>query len=134
MTTYTPAWAIEKYLEIREAERADKKEFDGRSRERQGKMELLETFLLGEIHKRGEEQIKTTVGTAYKSPQMRVTMVDRAAVINFVLDCVEKNDLSAFDIFTNHVNKDQVKILLDENIQPPGIEVTRFTACNVRKA
>ena len=132
--TYTPAWAIEKYLEIREAERLDKKDFEERSTARKDKMSLLENFLLGEMNGRGEEQIKTAVGCAYKSPQMRVTMTDRQAVIGFVLDAVERNDPNAFEIFTNHVNKDRVKALLDENIQPPGVEIQRFVACNVRKA
>ena len=132
--TFTPAWAIEKYLAIREEEREDKKSFDIRSLERKKKMDLLDNFLLMEMNSRGEEQVKTSAGTAYKSPQMRVTMVDRQAVIAFTLDRIEKNDPNAFDLFTNHVNKEVVKAMLDRNEPPPGIDVQTFVQCNVRKA
>lgn len=132
--TYTPAWGIETYLTIREEERLDKQEFDERSRARKDKMDLLEKFLLGEMNERGEEQIKTSAGTAYKSPQMRVTMTDRQAVIDFTIDRIEKNDPTAFDLFTNHVSKEAVKALLEANTHVPGVEVYKFTACNVRKA
>jgi hypothetical protein len=131
---YTPAWAIETYLAVREMRSARKKEFEAADKVDSDKLDLLQTYLLGVMNERGEEQIKTSAGTAFKSPQLRCTMSDRQAVIDFVMDCLEKNDPNAFDIFTNHVNKDRVKMLLDENIQPPGIEVSRFVACNVRKA
>lgn len=131
---YTPAWAIETYLAIREKEREDKKEFEARSADRKGKMDLLETYLLGSMNKRGEEQIKTSSGTAYKSPQMRVSMTDRAAVVQFTLDRIENNDPNAFDLFTNHVNKEAVKLLLDAKITPPGVNIETFVSCNVMKA
>jgi len=131
---YTPAWAIETYLSIREEERVDKAEFSKRSAERKNKMDLLETFLLGTMNERGEEQIKTDVGTAYKSPQMRMTMTDRQAVIDFTIDRIEANDPNAFDLFTNHINKEEVKRLLDEGTPVPGVDVKTFVACNVRKA
>lgn len=131
---YTPAWAIEARLAIREARAQRKKEFEAADQIDKDKDELLERFLLLEMQKRGEEQIKTTAGTAYKSPQMRVTMIDRQAVINFTVDRLEKNDPNAFDLFTNHLNKEEVKRLLDANMQPPGVDIQTFIACNVRKA
>lgn len=131
---YTPAWAIETYLAIREKEREDKKEFEARSADRKNKMDLLETYLLGSMNERGEEQIKTSNGTAYKSPQMRTTMIDRAAVVQFTLDRIEKNDPNAFELWTNHVNKEEVRRLLEAKVTPPGINIETFVACNVRKA
>lgn len=132
--TWTPEQIIEKYLEIREEEREDKKTFEDRSAARKAKMELAENFLLAEMVNRKEEQIKTKAGTAYKSPQMRCTMADRQAVIDFTLDRIEKNDPNAFDIFTNHLNKEEIKRLLDINIAPPGVDVHTFVQCNIRKA
>jgi hypothetical protein len=146
-TEFTPAWAIETYLTVRNAQQDDEKEFNKRSAERAEQMGLLENFLLQIMLDRGEEQIRTSAGTAYKSPQMRVKMVDRHAVILNVIKkllfwmpdnefdaIIGSGDLSMFDIFTNHVSKDYVKEQLDNNVQPPGIEITQFTACNVRKA
>jgi hypothetical protein len=145
--TWTPDQVIEIYLATREEEREDKKAFEARSAVRQGKMELAENFLLGTMIERGEEQIKTKVGTAYKSPQMRCTMVDRQAVINFVVenlvDLLEDNPSreeltnkapAAFALFTNHLDKNEVKRLLDTGVAPPGVDVHTFVQCNIRKA
>lgn len=131
--TYTPAWAITTYLEIRDEQNEDTKTYEKRSVERETKMDLLEKFLLGAMKERGEENIKTEAGVAYKSPQMRVTMTDRQAVIDFVLDRIEENNPNAFNLFTNHINKEEVKRLLDKGIPVPGVDVKTFTACNVRK-
>lgn len=125
---WTPARAIEKYLEIRETERDDKKSFEERSRDRQDKMSLLENYLLLTMNERGEEQIKTGAGTAYKSPQMRVSMTDREELIAFV------RETGNFDLFTNHVNKEAVKALLEQKVQPPGVDIQTFVQCNIRKA
>lgn len=135
--TWTPDQVIELYLAVREEEREDKKQFEERSALRKSKMEVAENYLLGTMVERGEEQIKTKVGTAYKSPQMRATMVDRAAVIQFTLDRIEQNDpddANPFDIFTNHINKVEVARLLEKGVAPPGIDVHRYIDCNIRKA
>ena len=130
----TPAYVIEAYLALREKRRDRKKAFEEADRGDEDAMTVMETFLLGAMNERGEEQIKTSAGTAYKSPQMRATMTDRQAVVNFTLDRIEKNDPNAFDIFTNHVNKEAVKALLDAKVTPPGIDIHTFVSCNVRKA
>jgi hypothetical protein len=132
---WTPAAAIEIYLGVREDEREDKKAFEERSKERKDKMDLLETYLLGAMNERGEEQIKTSAGTAYKSPQLRVTMTNREEVVKYV---AETGD---FDVFTNHVAKDHIKTLLDERnprflelVETEALNIQQFTACNVRRA
>jgi len=132
--TWTPVLAIEKRLEIRETRSQRKKEFDAAEAIDKNKEDLLESYLLATMNERGEEQIKTEAGTAYKSPQMRVTMTDRQKVIDFTLDRIEKNDPNAFDLFTNHINKDAVRDMMQRNIVPPGVAVDQFVTCNVRKA
>ena len=131
---FTPAWAIRTTLEIRERRAKRTSEYKKAEKADRDKEDLLEQFLLRTMFERGEEQIKTADGTAYKSPQMRAVMADRQAVISHVVDEVEKGNLSAFDIFTNHVSKEYVAGLIDADIQPPGVEVTFFMACNVRSA
>lgn len=145
--TYTPAWAIEKTLAIREEEREDTKSYEARSAKRKLHMDLLGSYLLSVLNERQEEQIKTSAGTAYKSPQMRVTMKDRQAVIETIVNAIQALDATCdsmdefllkafplFEVFTNHVNKDWVKQQLDAKINPDGIEIHRFTTVNVRKA
>src|SRR5271166_4996597 len=123
--TWTPVLAIEKRLEIREIRSQRKKEFDAADAIDKNKEDLLESYLLMTMNERGEEQIKTEAGTAYKSPQIRVNMVDRAAVIQYTLDQLEKgvSPESAFGLFTNNVSKEGVKTLLELNITPPGIKI-----------
>lgn len=145
--TWTPDQVIELYLAVREEEREDKRQFEERSATRKSKMEVAENYLLGTMVERGEEQIKTKVGTAYKSPQMRCTMTDRHALLVMLLEnlaeinlkCDTIDDLVSlasplFDVFTNHVNKDWVKSQLDTGVAPPGIDVHTFVQCNIRKA
>src|SRR5271166_1134751 len=140
--TWTPVLAIEKRLEIREIRSQRKKEFDAAEAIDKNKEDLLESYLLTTMNERGEEQIKTEAGTAYKSPQMRVTMTDRSAVILFVVkhllenvdsemltlypDDALKYASAAFDLFTNHVNKEAVKELITAGEPPPGISIDQF--------
>jgi len=134
--TITPARIIEGILALREKRSERKKVFDAADLADKDAVEAMEMYLLGVMNERGEEQIKTSAGTAYKSPQMRVTMKNRYDVIRFVLDQIEKGqppDL-AFEIFTNHVNKEAVKAWLDQRVTPPGVDIQTFVQCNVRKA
>ena len=144
---YTASWAIEKTLAIREEEKEDTKAYEARCAERKVHKELLASFLLSVMIERGEEQIKTSAGTAYKSPQMRCTMADRQAVIESVVNAISEifatcdsedefmlKAASCFDVFTNHISKDWVQQQLNANINPVGIEVRRFVDVNVRKA
>ena len=146
--TYSPAQVIERYLMLRERKKAIDAEYKAKLAELEAMMDSMERYLLLTMEDRGEVQIKTDFGTAYRAPQMRCTMVDRQALINHTLDrvveigtseCDTEEELHAkasplFDIFTNHVNKEAVKAMLDANVQPIGVDVVRFVECNVRKA
>jgi hypothetical protein len=130
----TPVLAVKARLALRAKRSERKKLFDAEDAADKDAEDMLDNYLLGIMNERGEEQIKTAEGTAYKSPQMRVTMTDREAVVQFTLDRIERNDPNAFDLFTNHVNKDAVKALLEAKVTPPGIDIHTFVSCNVRKA
>jgi hypothetical protein len=147
MTPYTPAQVIERYLLIRERKKEVDKEYKAKLAELDAMLGGMENFLLLTMNDRQETQIKTDFGTAFRSPQMRVTMKDRMALIGSVLEkivevgdyCETNAELLAkgapfFDVFTNHVNKEWVQAQLDNNVEPVGIDVQRFVACNVRKA
>jgi len=127
--TYTPAQVIAQALRLR----ALKKAMEQRHAEEllpldQG-IEACENFLLAAMIERGEKQIKTDDGTAYQAPQMRVRLVDRAAFVDY---CRETGN---FDMFSSAVSKEAVRAFMDANQKaPPGVEITQFTACNIRKA
>lgn len=127
--TYTPAAVIQRYLEIRQQKKEFEASVKARTAEFDAMLEAMETFCLQTMQERGETQIKTDFGTAYKSPQLRVTMVDRASLI----DHVKKT--GNYDFFTNHVNKDAVKLYRETHKDnPPGVGAEEFVQVNIRKA
>lgn len=134
--TLTPSVVIKRYLEIREMKAAREAEHKKALAEADALLTVLENWLMNVMNERGEPQIKTDFGTAFKSPQLRVSMEDREKLKSFVLDELEKGNEHAFDVFTNHVDKAFVKAFMDEHqdAAPPGIYVTRYVNCNVRKA
>ena len=89
----------------------------------------IENYLLGEMVKSKQLNIKTAKGTAFQSEQMRVSMEDRDALLQLA---IEEGD---YGFFTNHVAKDHVKEYMDahEGLAPPGVKVERFTVCHIRK-
>ena len=135
----TPAEAIKLYIYLRDVELKSLAEKEAEIRDA---MQALEGFLLLTMQERNEAQIKTAAGVAFRSPQMRVKLVDRSAFLDY---CVVNHD---FSMITNHVSKDAVKdymtgdaLLSKEHPNaelirgaPPGVEVTEFITCNVRKA
>ena len=127
---HTPVDAIKLYLDIRDNRLKKLNEAYNREKaELEAAMAALEGFLLKTMQDRGEKQIKTDFGVAFQAPQERVKMVDRAAVIDYV------HRSGDFSLFTNHVSKDGVKSFIEgHGAHPPGIEVTTFVTCNVRKS
>jgi hypothetical protein len=125
----TPAEAIKLYLDLRDGKLAAlTKEYTAAKNELEDAMEALEGFLLLTMQERNETQIKTAAGVAFRSPQMRVKMVDRASFLDY---CVVNHD---FSMITNHVSKDAVREIVEGGGTPPGVEVTEFITCNVRRA
>lgn len=112
----------------------------------------LEDYLLSVMNARGNENIKTESGTAFKSHQIRTTMGDRERLSFFLLERffhvlnIENVNLAdfvnaanrsnIFEYFTNHIAKEQVKEYMEkyQNTAPPGIDIERYTNCNIRKA
>ncbi len=129
----TPAEAIKLYLELRDVRlKAVKDAYEAAKNELEAAMETIEGFLLKTMQDRDEPQIKTAVGAAFRSPQMRVKMVDRDAFLDY---CVVNHD---YRMITNHVSKDAVRDIMEADsaadLSAIGVEVTEFITCNVRKA
>ena len=131
MTTmsFTPEQCIERYMKLREAKKAYEAETKARLVEFDGSMEAIENYLLSVMLERKETQIKTVHGTAFQSPQARASLTDRAALVDYV------KRTGDFNFFTNAVAKAEVLSYLEQHsVPPPGVEVTRFMQCNIRKA
>lgn len=139
MTEITPASVIKRYIELRDKKREFARAAASREAEFDQAIETLGKYLHAEMDKRGEVQIKTDVGVAFKTPQRRVSSSDRVAIVRFVLDDVLRRallalekyddfffpDAEGFDtaigdvldtmdegtlsIFTNHVSKEYVE-------------------------
>lgn len=127
----TPAQVIERYLELRSTKSALVAEHKLEVAQYDDALVAMENYLLATMNERGEKQIKTDAGTAFKSPQARVKLVDREAVIRFATTWE-----NGMDIFTNAVSKDFILKFEEEHpgAVVPGVEVTRTVEVNVRKA
>jgi hypothetical protein len=120
---------IARGLAIRDEISAIKKRHTAELLEYEQALEAIENYLLKVMQERGEKQIKTNAGTAFQSHQIRVSMADREALQKYT---VLTGD---WGFWTNHVAKEHVKEYRDaKGVNPPGVEVTTFVQCNIRKA
>ena len=127
--TPTPEQCIEQYVRLRGAKEAREKALKAEIAEYTAGLEAIENYLLSVMLERKEVQIKTAHGTAFQSPQMRAKLVDRQALVDYV------KRTGDFNIFTNAVAKEAVVTYTEtNNAPPPGVEITRFVAVNVRRA
>lgn len=127
--TPTPEQCIERYLALREAKKAHEAAMKAKSAEFDGALEAIENFLLTVMLDRKEVQIKTAHGTAFQSPQLRAKLVDRDALVDYA------RRTGDFGLWSNAVAKEAVvEYASTHNAPPPGVEITRFIQCNVRKA
>jgi len=107
-------------------------------------LQAIENYLLGEMLRSKQLNIKTAKGTAFQSEQLRVSMDERDLLLSFVFEPLTNSEdywevkeelRSRMGFFTNHVAKDHVKEYMDANqgLAPPGVKVERFTVCHIRK-
>jgi len=127
--SYTPAQVIAQALKLREMKKAMEQRHAEELLPLDQGIEACENFLLQTMIERGEKQIKTDDGTAYQSPFFQARLVDRQALIDYVIESAN------FDLFTNAVAKDAVKAIVETTGKPPpGVETTIIMRCNIRKA
>ena len=125
----TPEQCIERYMLLRAAKDAREKALKAELAQYADALEAIENYLLQVMLDRKEVQIKTAHGTAFQSPQLRAKLVDRQALVDYV------KRTGDFNLFTNAVAKDAVVEYTEAHkAPPPGVEITRFVAVNVRKA
>ena len=124
---------IKKYLEIKdcieklEALHAEKlKPF----KEAQ---ETISNALLARLNERGAQNTVTPEGTAYKSTTMKAKVENRDTFLAFVMDAFDQWG----DMLMASPQIDAVKRYLERdenNIPPPGVSLSFFTKCNIRRS
>ena len=125
----TPEQCVEQYMKLRRAKEAREEALKAELAQYNDAMETIENHLLQVMLDRKEVQIKTAHGTAFQSPQMRAKLVDRQALVDYV------KRTGDFNLFTNAVAKEAVVEYTEAHkAPPPGVEITRFVAINIRKA
>jgi hypothetical protein len=94
------------------------------------KLEYMDTWLLGELEKRGEDSIAIRgVGTVFKKKETRCSVADWGAVFPWV----QANE--RWDMLNHAVNKTTVTAYVDEHGEPPpGVNYTAAWTVQINRA
>ena len=125
----TPAELIKRYQEIKRTKDIMDTEYKESIKPYSEALEAIELSLLEYLNANGLQNLKTETGTAYKVTHVNTKMVDRQKLVAFV------KETDNFDLFTNSLTKEAVKAYVETHKEPPpGVEVTTYLECNIRKA
>lgn len=125
----TPAELIKRYQEIKRTKDIMDTEYKESIKPYSEALEAIELSLLEYLNDNGLQNLKTETGTAYKVTHVNTKMVDRQKLVAFV------KETDNFDLFTNSLTKEAVKAYVETHKEPPpGVEVTTYLECNIRKA
>jgi hypothetical protein len=120
---------IDKYLQIRERKRVMEERHKEELRPLNDAMEKLEDFFQKNMDALGMDNLKAASGTAYLSTVSSVKAADKIAFLDFVR---EHDSWHLLDI---RPAKTAMNEYVEEHgITPPGVDYTRITKVNVRKA
>lgn len=125
---YTIDQIIERYIELRNEKSAIKKKMDDAIGAIEEKMEALEAALKAKAAELGVDSFKTAKGTAFLTTEVRTSVADWNAVLDFII----RN--GRYDLLNKAVNKTVVKEFVETNkVAPPGVNFTQSVGINVRK-
>jgi hypothetical protein len=125
----TPNDLIKRYQEIKRTKEIMDTEYKESIKPYSEALEAIELSLLEYLNSNGLQNLKTETGTAYKVTHVNTKMVDRQKLVAFV------KETDNFDLFTNSLTKEAVKAYVETHKEPPpGVEVTTYLECNIRKA
>ena len=128
--TYTDAELIARYHELKAALDAICAEQELVTKPYNDALNAIKGAMLARLQEQGHQNVKTDEGTAYQQTTMSVKVDNRDALMEFVR---QNNRTDMLDI---GVLKDPVKDWLDthDGVAPPGVAVSFFTKCNIRKS
>jgi hypothetical protein len=125
----TPAELVKRYQEIKRTKEIMDTEYKESIKPYSEALEAIELSLLKYLNSNGLQNLETETGTAYKVTYFNTKIVDRQKLVAFV------KETDNFELFTNSLTKEAVKAYVETHKEPPpGVEVTTYLECNIRKA
>ncbi len=119
---------IEKYVKIRDAKDAAKKEFGKQTQRMTDALVALDGLILAALDNEGLDSAPTPAGTAYKKNRSSCSVKDRDAFYSFA---VGTGNLEAIDM---KANAKIVRELMDSGVDVPGVKYSESIFIGVRRA
>ena len=120
---------IERYHELKATVKEMEMEYAEATKPYNAAIQAIETECLARLQAQGLQNAKTPHGTAYLATQTRVSGRDKG---EFFRHMQGAGDFSMLDI---RALKEPVKEFVKENnANPPGVEVSHWVECNIRKS
>ena len=121
---------VEIYIKLRDRRAKRKAAFELEDESDKKHQETIEAQIMEQFNADGTDSLKTEFGTAYRTIRTSATVADWDAT----LDYVKGNDF--WSLLEKRVNKTAVEdfIELNDGALPPGINITRTQAINVRRS
>lgn len=114
---------IEVYVKTRDAKKRIEERHRRELAEPNEMLEETERLIMTLLNAAGADSMKTTAGTAYKSPWTKANIQDWQKVLDFAVEN------GRFDLFERRV----AKSVVEEIGNVPGIEIERGVRVNVRR-
>ena len=120
---------IERYHELKATVKEMDLEYAEATKPYNAAIQAIETECLARLQAQGLQNAKTPHGTAYLATQTRVSVRDKG---EFFRHMQGSGDFAMLDI---RALKEPVKEFVKENnANPPGVEVSHWVECNIRKS
>ena len=142
---------IERYHELKATVKEMEMEYAEATKPYNAAIQAIETECLARLQAQGLQNAKTPHGTAYLATQTRVSVKDKTAFLRSMLEkvvqdvaAVDWNFATTMDVVEEVLQdfpmldiralKEPVKEFVKENnANPPGVEVSHWVECNIRK-
>lgn len=132
---------VKAYIEIRDKKAQLKAELTKQMQPYDTALYQIETEMLDRMQQTGVDSMKTSAGTAYRTTKTSVSVADKAAFLEFIVDKVvdalrnKENAFPCFDMLDLKANKTAVEGYLSEKDElPPGVNMRREEAVGFRRA
>ena len=120
---------IERYHALKDTLKEMDLEYAEATKPYNAAIQAIETECLARLQAQGLQNAKTPHGTAYLATQTRVSVKDKG---EFFRHMQGSGDFAMLDI---RALKEPVKEFVKEhNANPPGVEVSHWVECNIRKS
>lgn len=120
---------VERYVALRDRKAELKKAFEEQAATLTEAMDRLEAAILAHLNETGSESFRTSAGTAYKSVGTSITVADKAAFKDYLL---ETGQWELADIRAAKKNIEAFKAANDD--LPPGLNWSQAITVGVRRS